>query len=126
MKNNRVRLVRSNGKDVSLVKSRNRLIRLYNAHRENRGWRAVQDELGVKNVATVYNFAMHGIEPKNLEERKKLGLKKKCPTCKRSIKENGRSHVHKDEPEFMKLWKKIEKKTRWQIIIEGLRNHGVT
>jgi len=53
-----------------------------------------------------------------------LGLRPKCPTCKRTIKEKGKPHEHKQEPEFMKLWKQIDKKTRYQIIIEGLAKYG--
>lgn len=126
MKNNKIPVIDEPLSDQSTVKIRNRLIRRYNTLRRKGGWRAVRDEFGIKNVATVYNLAMHGIEPKNIEERKKLGLKKKCPTCKQTIKENGKPHIHKDEPEFMKLWKKLEKKIRWQIIVEGLRNHDVS
>lgn len=53
-----------------------------------------------------------------------LGLRPKCPTCKRTIREKGKPHERKQEPEFMKLWKQIDKKTRYQIIIEGLAKYG--
>lgn len=76
MKNNRVRLVKSDGGNLRVVKSRNRLIRLYNALRQKGGWRAVQAERGAKNVAIVYNFAMHGQEPKCIEDRKACFLYK--------------------------------------------------
>lgn len=125
MKNNKVRLIGKDEGERYTVIARNKLIRAYNAHRENGGWRAVRDEIGIRNVATVYNFAMHGTEPKNMEERKKLGLKKRCPTCNRAIKENGKTHIHRETPEFMKIWNKQDKKLRYRIIIEGLREHGI-
>jgi hypothetical protein len=125
MKNNRLALIKSDGGILGDLKSRNRLIRLYNRVRKSGGWRSVRDELKIKNVATVYNFAIHGTEPKNLDERKKLGLKKKCPTCKRAIKENDKPHEHKQEPEFLKFWKRLDKKIRYKIIIEGLSKHDI-
>lgn len=125
MRNNRLVLIDNCGGIVDNLLSRNRVIRLYNRMRKFGGWRSVRDELKIKNVATVYNFAVHGLEPKNLDERRKLGLKKKCPTCKRTIRENGKQHEHKVEPEFLKLWKRQDKKIRYQIIIEGLSKYGI-
>src|SRR5262245_10001706 len=102
MKNNRVRLIRSDGCDQNTVRARNRLIRLYNAVSKNGGWRTVQKQIGSKNVGVVYNFAIHGIEPKNIDERVKIGLKNKCPTCKRAIKENTGQRVRVPCPDWMK------------------------
>lgn len=73
MKNNKISIVHDPLCDPSTLKCRNRLIRLHNALGN---WRNVQQKLGVKNVATVYNFAMHGIEPRNTEERVKLGIER--------------------------------------------------
>lgn len=74
MKNNRLRLIKNNGGSSYNLRERNRLIRLYNALRQKGGWRAVQKECGARNVAVVYNFALHGTEPKNIEDRKACGL----------------------------------------------------
>ncbi len=76
MKNNRLRLIKKDGGNPKTVRARNRLIRLYNALRRNGGWRAVQKERGAKNVAIVYNFAVHGKEPKSIEDRKACFLYK--------------------------------------------------
>lgn len=125
MKNNRVLLIKKTEGDSYTVRARNRLIREYNKHRNNGGWRSVRDKFKVKNVATVYNFAMHGTEPKNLEERIKLGLKNICPTCERPIRKSSAKKARKPVPEFMKVWRKLPTQKRNEIIIDALRKHGI-
>lgn len=116
MKNNRLRLIKSSGQDKTTVKSRNRLIRLYNALREKGGWRAVQKERGASNVAVAYNFALHGIEPKRIEDREACFLPvNKCLSCHRPIKSN-KPHEHKAIPSWMKAWKQLPKEKRDNVI----------
>lgn len=71
MKNNRVKLIKSDGGNPRVIRARNRLIRLYN---ELRNWRRVQEKCEASNVAVVYNFALHGVEPKNEKDRRACGL----------------------------------------------------
>lgn len=112
MKNNRLKLIKNNGGSVRVTRARNRLIRLYNANRKNGGWREVQRLCGAKNVAIVYNFAVHGDEPPNLEDRKACFLPaRKCPTCKQSLP-NGKEHQHKEIPSWMKSWRQLSKDKR--------------
>lgn len=116
MKNNRLHLIKNDGGSIRILRARNRLIRLYNALRKNGGWRAVQEQRGAKNVAIVYNFAMHGVEPSNIEDRKACFLPaRKCPTCKRSLP-NGKPHVHKEQPSWMKAWRQLPKDKRDNVI----------
>ena len=67
MRSNRLRLIKNDGGSVRIIRARNRLIRLYN---DLRNWRAVQEKCGASNVAVVYNFALHGIQPKNEKDRR--------------------------------------------------------
>jgi hypothetical protein len=79
MKNNRLKLVRSNGGSVNDLRARNRVIRLYNALQQKGvkgGWRAVAKERGSKNQSYIYNFAMKGIKPSNHAERVACYLEK--------------------------------------------------
>lgn len=92
---NNTYLVNAETDDVLyVVRAKNRLFRLY----ERLGtWRAVQHELQVRNVATVYNFAVHGIAPRDPGERVKIFL----PRQPRKPKE-----APADVPEWLKRRKK--------------------
>lgn len=92
MKNNKVRLIENGGGIVDNLKSRNRLIRLYNRVRKSGGWREVARQRGSKNAQYIYNFAMHGKEPpySNPSERKACYLsvaKKRIATNKEPLPE---------------------------------------
>lgn len=125
MRNNRLRLIKFDGGSKSVVRSRNRLIRLYNALRQEGGWRAVQEQRGAKNVAIVYNFAVHGKEPVNLEDRKACFLPaRRCPSCKRPM-QNNKPHEHKVIPQWMKVWRALPKEKR-DALIRGLMSGELT
>lgn len=77
-----------------VIQARNRLFRLYDRLGT---WRAVQEQRKVKNVATVYNFAVHGIAPREPVERVKLFL----PRQPRKPREK-----RPDAPEWLKAIRK--------------------
>lgn len=58
--------------------------RLLKRHERGETWREIAADIGL-NVAYVYNFAVHGVEPTEPAVRVKLGLKAKCPRCKRRV-----------------------------------------
>jgi hypothetical protein len=68
-----------NGYQSSLMRKR-----LLKRHARGQTWREIAGGIGL-NVSYVYNFAVHGVEPPSPAVRVKLGLKAKCPRCKRRV-----------------------------------------
>lgn len=125
MKNNMIALLPLNDGDQRVVRSRNRLIRLYNQLRDRGGWRAVAKARGSKNQQYIYNFAMHGIEPRNLVERKACFLPARiCEMCKRPVRSIGTKYEHKEIPGWMKQWKKLPKEQRDEVIYKFITKQG--
>jgi hypothetical protein len=68
---------------ISYPRTRKNLLKRHDSDKMT--WRKISEEKGV-NVSYIFNYARHGLEPKNPEIRKKLGLPAKCPKCMRPIR----------------------------------------